>query len=108
MGGDLLWLSLFSRNPRRESIDRASDRFFDADLDLHAAQPGGDRLDRAKLLGFPGYCVGGDFSAGTATWFGCAWRTSDFFPDQRKTRNGPRSGRGSNAVGKQTVRRTHR
>src|SRR5690348_981375 len=74
---DLLRVSLLPRNPRRKSIDWVGHRFPDPDVDLHAAEPSRNRLDRAKFLGFPGYRICGDFSAGAAAWFGCAWRASD-------------------------------
>ena len=48
---------------------------------------GGDWMDHPEFLGLPRDRVGGDFSAGAATWPGCAWRTSNFLAHERETRN---------------------
>src|SRR6476619_7281078 len=87
VGCHLLRLSLFPRNARGESLDRIGDCFSYADSDLNAAEFGGDWLDRAEFLSLPRHRLGGDFSAGAATWPGCARGTSDFFTYKRKTRN---------------------
>src|SRR5215471_5020295 len=87
LGSYLLRLSLLSRDARRKSFDRISDRFSYADPDLHAAEFGGDWMDHPELLGLPRHRASGDFSAGAAAWPGCAWRTSNFFTHERETRN---------------------
>src|SRR6185312_5459957 len=87
VGGDLLRLPLFPRHSRGQSPDGISDCFSYADPDLHAAEFGGDWMDRPEFFCLPCDRVGGDFSAGAATWPGCAWGTSDFFTYKRKTRD---------------------
>jgi Uncharacterized conserved protein len=44
-------------------------------------------MDHPEFLGLPSDRVGGDFSAGAATWLGCAGRTSNFLAHERETRN---------------------
>ena len=78
VGGHLLRLPLFPRNARGESVDGIGDCFSYADPDLHAAEFGGDRMDHPEFLGLPRDRVGGDFSAGAATWLGCAWADIQF------------------------------
>src|SRR5205823_2100082 len=100
--------SLLSRDARRQSVDRAGDRFLDADVDFSVAQSGCDRLARAKFFGFPGGRIGGDLPTGAASWPGRARRASNLLPNARKTRNCPRSCRGSEPAGEQTIRRSNR
>src|SRR5437899_12543512 len=80
--GDLLRLSLFPRDARRESAHRSGDRLFDADSYFDAAQFGCNRLDRTKLLGLPLSLAGGDFQAGAKTWAGRSWRSPHFLADE--------------------------
>ena len=87
VGSHLLRLPLFPRNAWGESLDGIGDCFSDADPDLNAAELGGDRMDHPEFLGLPGDRVGGNFSAGTATWPGCAGRTPNFLAHERETRN---------------------
>src|SRR4029077_840212 len=87
VGGHLLRLPLFPRNARGESVNGIGDCFSYADPALHAAEFGGDRMDRPEILCFPRDRVGDDLSAGTAMWLGCAGRTSNFLAHERETRN---------------------
>src|SRR4030095_3182759 len=84
VGGHLLRLPLFPRNARGESVDGIGDCFSHADPNLHAAEFGGDWMARTEFLSLSSNRVGGDFSAGATSWFGCAWRTSNFLAHERE------------------------
>src|SRR5436305_3588043 len=86
---DLLWLSLLSRDPRRQGADRSGDRLSDPDLDFAIAESRCHRLDHSQFLRLPGRSARGDFSTGAAPWFGGAWRPPDFLADEREARDRP-------------------
>src|ERR1700730_8786429 len=78
--GDLLRLSLLSRDARRQSPHRFGDRFLGPDADFTATESGCHWLDHPQLFRLPGRRPRRDFSTGTAARPRRAGRTPDFFP----------------------------